>query len=226
MATQRVSICKFVPRDSCNLDAIVTFLLRESDDANRFVFNEQNDSYISGCYLVQQTRNEVSYNVQENRFETVITNRLVVVKFEINLPNSILTIWGNKNIAQRLITLISQACNNQVVIDSYQVDFKKMLNRILSMGDITLSKMKLENVMIDSGINASCNVSLLNLDNAGALVKKYSDNISQISLILGDRFGDNAVSMTLFSSGSIVIYKDRDSISNEVIAQIQNIVVE
>ena len=205
MATQRVSFCKFIPRTSCDLDTIVSYLMQESDDTNRFVFNEQGNNYISGCYLVQQVRNEVSYNVQENRFETVITNKLAVVKFEIDLPNSVLTIWGNKNIAQRLITLISQACNNQVVIENYEVDFKRMLATISSMDEVTLSKMKLENVMIDSGISASCNVVLLNLDGAKALVKKYSENISQLSIILGDRLSENSVSLTLFSSGSIVI---------------------
>ena len=225
MATQRVSFCKFIPNVSCDLDLIVSRLLGNCDEANRFVFGEQGKQYISGCYLVQQSRNEMTYNVQENRFETITTSRLAVVKFEMDLPNSTLTIWGNKSIAQKLITALSQACDNQVIIDSYQVDFKRMLGRISKLEDAILSKMKLENVLIDSGIAASCNVSLINLDNARDLVKKYSDNVSQLSIILGDRFGDNSVSLTLFSSGSIVIYKDRDSISDEIISKIQEIAI-
>lgn len=225
MATQRVSFCKFIPNGSCDLDLIVSRLQENCDDTNRFVFNEQGAQYISGCYLAQQARNEMIYNIEENRFETIITNKLAVAKFEIDLPKSTLIIWGNKSIAQKLITLLSQACNYKVIIESYQGDFKRMLEKISKLEDATFSKMKLENVLIDSGITASCNVSLINLDNAKDLVKKYSENVSQLSLILGDRFGDNSVSLTIFSSGSIVIYKDRDSIPNEIIAEIQEIAI-
>ena len=171
-----------------------------------FLVSKENNTYLDVTL----------YNSQETR---------AVVKFEIDLPNSTLTIWGNKSIAQKLITALSQACDNQVIIDSYQVDFKRMLGRISKLEDAILSKMKLENVLIDSGIAASCNVSLINLDNARDLVKKYSDNVSQLSIILGDPFGDNSVSLTLFSSGSIVIYKDRDSISDEIISKIQEIAI-
>jgi len=226
MATQRVFFCKFAPIGPCDLDSIVSRLLEKCDETNRFVFNEQADQYISGCYLVQQTRNEMTYIAQENRFESIVTNKFVIAKFEVDLQKSVLTIWGNKSIAQKLITLLSQACDNQVIIDIHQIDFKRTLQKVVKLEDASFSKMKLENVLIDQGITASCNIALIHLDNAKDLVKKYSDNISQLSLLLGDRFGDNFVSLTLFSSGSIVIYKDRDSISDEIIAKIQDIAIE
>ncbi|WP_286335564.1 hypothetical protein [Bacteroides caecimuris] len=226
MATQRVSFCKFVPIGACDLDSVVLRLLEKSDEANRFVFNEQANQYISGCYLVQQTRNEITYNAQENRFESITTSKLVVAKFEVDLQKSALIIWGNRNIAQKLITLLSQACNNQVIIDVYQANFKRILQKLVKLEDITFSKMKLENVVIDHGITASCNISLVHLDDAKELVKKYSENISQLSLFIGNRLEENSVSLTLFSSGSIVIYKDRDSISDEIVAEIQHIAIE
>ncbi len=178
--------------------------------------------YVSLCKPTQ-TRNEVSYNITENRFETVVTSRLAVVKFDIDLLKSVLTVWGNRSIAQRLVTLISQASKNQIIIEDYVVDFPKMVSRISDMDMLILSKMKLENVMIDSGISASCNVSLVNIEGANSLVKKYCDNISQLSIILGDRLSDSSVSLTFFSSGSIVVYKDRDNIPEEILTQIQEI---
>lgn len=223
MATQKVSYFKFVPRISCDLNLVASSLLKENSDQNYFVINEQNDSYLAGCYLIHQARNEVRYNLQENKFETVKTSRLAIVRFEIDLCQSILTIWGNKSVAQRLITLLSIACSNQVIIENYQVEFQKIVKRISMLDSITFSKMKLENVMIDSGISASCIVPLLHVDHPKSLVKKYAENISQISLILGNSLSENAVSLSLFSTGSIVIYKDRDDLTEEVAVQIQEI---
>lgn len=225
MAMQRISFYKFVLPDPYDLNLIVSRLLENSDEKSHFVFNEQGIQYLSGCYLVQQTRTEITYNMQENKFETLSSNKLVIVKFDIDISKSVLTIWGNKSVAQRLITLITQVCDNRVIIDIYHVDFKQMLMKISKLENVTFSKMKLENVLIDLGIIASCNVPLQNLNNAKGLIMKYSENVSQLSLTLGKSFENNSVQLTFFSSGSIVIYKDRDSIPDEIITEIQEIAI-
>lgn len=226
MATQRVSFCRFMLKKSFDPDIMVSNLLKSNEPSDYFVINEQGERYISGYYLVEQPRNETKYNIEANRFETVTTTRLTIIRFEIDVPNNILIIWGNRNCAQRLITLISQACNNDVVIDFYEIDFKNLIKRITIIPDITISKMKLENIVIDLGIVANCNVNMLNQDNPNELIKKYYNNISQISVIMGNRYSsDESVSLTVFSSGTIVVYKDRDSISEETVTAIQKIVI-
>ena len=56
-------------------------------------------------------------------------------------------------------------------------------------------------------------MKLEDLPNARQLVKKYIQTISQISFIIGKEL--NPVSVTFYSSGSVVIYKDRDDIDDE-----------
>ena len=73
--------------------------------------------------------------------------------------------------------------------------------------------MRLTGIVIDQGIIANCSVSLKEQDNPQELVKKYLDRISQISVSIGQN--EQAVSMTLYSSGAVVVYKDRDEMTDE-----------
>lgn len=114
--------------------------------------------------------------------------------------------------------MLEQASCNMLVIDYNRTDFKTMLNRLMKDSLVLFSKMKIVDIIIDDGIIANCSVSLSNYSNVTELINKYMDSISQITVLLGqDMYG---VSMTLFSSGSVVVYKDRDDIDSEVMNSI------
>ena len=134
------------------------------------------------------------------------------------LLNNTLFLWGNKKAAALFITMLEQASHNSLIIDYNETDFKAMLKRLMKDSAVTFSKMKIVDIVIDNGIVANCSVNLINHDNATALVNKYMDSIAQISVLIGKEM--QGVSITLYSSGSVVVFKDRDDIDDEVMNSI------
>lgn len=134
------------------------------------------------------------------------------------LLNNTLFLWGNKKAAALFITMLEQASHNSLIIDYNETDFKAMLKRLMKDSTVTFSKMKIVDIVIDNGIVANCSVNLINHDNATELVNKYIDSIAQISVLIGKEM--QGVSITLSSSGSVVVFKDRDDIDDEVMNSI------
>lgn len=227
MAAQRLNIYAVRPLEGFSLNEAISNLISANTPNSYCIINEQNDTYIGGCYLLEKFKHETSYNMDSMQFETTIVKRLIVVKFDLNIQAGLLMIWGSKTASVSLVTTIGQAANNRIIIDTKTIEFKKAMNIVLDGKHILLSRMKINNIVIDDGIVVSCSVNLTDLDDARGTASKYLDNISQITMILGkeSKYDDGFnVTVTLYNSGSLVIYSDRDEITNEILEDIYKII--
>ena len=118
-------------------------------------------------------------------------------------------------------TAIEQASNNTAIIENNKRDYKTTILNLIPE-TILFTRMKIIDVPIDQGIIANCSVYLSNQENATALGKKYIDRISQISIQFGSE--NNITSLTLYSTGSIIVYRDRDDIPSDVIDAINALI--
>ena len=82
--------------------------------------------------------------------------------------------------------------------------------------------MKLHDILIEDGIVANCSVALEGRDNIAHLIKKYMDKIVTITLQIVS--SESVTSIMLYSSGAMVIFKDRENIPDQVIDRISSIV--
>jgi hypothetical protein len=82
--------------------------------------------------------------------------------------------------------------------------------------------MKLHDVLIEDGIVAYCSVALEGRDNIAQLIKKYMDKIVTVTLQIV--CGESLTSVMLYSSGAMVIFKDRENVPDQVIDRISSIV--
>ena len=93
-----------------------------------------------------------------------------------------------------------------------------MLKSLINDHSVSFSKMKITDIIIDNGIVANCSINLLNFENAIELIQKYIESIAQITVTFAKE--SQPVSITLYSSGSVVVFKDRDDIDDEVMNSI------
>ncbi|WP_418755479.1 hypothetical protein [Eubacterium ventriosum] len=218
MATQKLSTYYIRLNNNFSWNDIIEKIIFANTEKSYCKINEQSDNYIGGCYIYESLQNQTIYNIIKNEFETIKTTKQNIVKFDMFLLNGILLLWGSKKASTFFLTMLEQASCNMLVIDYNRTDFKTMLKRLMKDSLVLFSKMKIVDIIIDDGIIANCSVSLSNYSNVTELINKYMDSISQITVLLGqDMYG---VSMTLFSSGSVVVYKDRDDIDSEVMNSI------
>ena len=213
MSSQKLSVYTIKIGKGITWNAVIKELLIRSNEQERCIISEQSDVYIGGCYLLETIHNQTQYNIDDNRFELVPIKRLNIMKFDVFLANDTLLLWGGKKVASAFLTALDTASKNQLIIDYKDSDFKRMVKYLLNTPEVTFVRMKIVDIVIDQGILANCTVSLKGLDNSRSLVEKYLDNISQMSILVGK--DELAVSLTIYASGAVVVYRDRDEMPDE-----------
>ena len=218
MASQKLSTYTIQLKGDSSWNDIFDTVLSLNSEQSYCIINEQGDSYIGGCYIFESIHNQTIYNIAENKFETITVPKQNIVKFDLFIRNNTICLWGNKKAAALFITAIEQAAHNELIIDYNQTDFKLMLNRLINDHSVSFSKMKITDIIIDNGIVANCSVNLTNCENTIDLIQKYIESIAQITVTFTKE--SQPVSITLYSSGSVVVFKDRDDIDDEVMNSI------
>lgn len=222
MASSKLSIFKVKLQGDMSWDSIISTVLQMNSKDLHCVINEQNSNYIGGYYFISIAQNQSIYNFEDSKFETITINKQNIVKFDIFILSGKMLLWGNKRSSDILITTFMQAACNQLIVDSNKFEYLQLLNNLLNMKDIRFSKMKITDVVIDEGIVANCSVCLSSLDNPQGMIQKYKNCISQLTILIEKSI--NPISLTLYSSGAVVISKDRDDIDDEAL-EIINIIV-
>lgn len=216
MATQKLSFCKFKPLQPINLEEYAARLLHASNEEEKFVINDCTDIWLDGYYVIECVKNETRYNFLETRVETIPVTVTSVAKFSIDLKNNLMDIWGSKNIALRLMSALSISMHNEVIIESITTDINEAIRLALLESNTTVTRVRIEDIIIDNGIVANCSVNLSGQENYSDLLKKYLKNITQVTLAIYDNEPENRIAFTIYSSGAVVIYKDKDDIEDSV----------
>ena len=215
MASSKLSILKAKLQGNISWDSIISNILQASSEDVHCVINEQSKDYIGGYYLIFTIQNQTIFNLEENKFETIPVKKQNVVKFDIFIVSEKMLLWGNKKSADLFLTYLMQASNNQLVVDNNKVEFKHMVSNLLTIKGLKFSRMRITDVVIDDGIVANCSVALSSLDEPRYIVQKYINFISQLTIVIEK--GNSPVSLTLYSSGAVVLSKDRDDIDDEAL---------
>ena len=213
MASNRLSAFKIKLQGDLSWDSIIENVLQMDSEDLHCVISEQSKDYIGGYYLISVVQNQKIYNFEDSKFETISIKKQNIVKFDIFILSGKMLLWGNKRSSDILITTFVQASHNQLIVDNNKAEYIK---------DIRFSRMRITDVLIDEGIVANCSVCLSSLDSPRRMVQKYKNCISQLTILIEK--GANPISLTLYSSGSFVISKDRDDIDDETLECINAIV--
>ena len=140
-----------------------------------------------------------------------------VAEFGIDVAGKKLFIFGNKQIAQRIVTLIGIISQYSYSITEHIIDMEKIVNRVCQNENTELLKIKLSDIIIEHGLLVNCDVNLINQDNPEGIVLRYIDNIIVISF----KLGEINTNLTVYKTGKISINKmvndDREEIVQKVI---------
>lgn len=220
--SSRLSILRSYLKDDMSWNSVFENLTLLDSEDFRCIINEQNEKYICGYYVAFSMQHQTSYNLEENKFETIEIKKQNIVKFDISVDTKRVLLWGNKRAADIFLTSLSQAANNKIVLENFEINFKNAIKKMKTTPNVHFSKTRISNVIIDEGIVANCSVNLAILENPYNILGKYIDYITQITAVVGEEY--NQVSITLYPSGSVVVSKERDSIDDNVINTLVEIV--
>lgn len=223
MATQSIYFSKFKLLNDCSVDEIVELLNNNVDMSERFVINDYSSDYIDGIYIMSYLSKESIFNVDRMIYENVEVNRNIAIDFSINISRDIIEVWGNKSNAQKLLVRLALLFNNKVITDSINIKIPDVVKR-LKKYRLIIGKVKIEDVVLQDNLIASCVFNLTNHEKPYDILNKYKEKLTQVSVILKEE-NDTSITVSIYSSGSILVYRNRENISESTLMIIKQICI-
>lgn len=196
------------------------FVQGKEDDTQGIIVHEYDEYFLKATFWKRKLRREYRYNIQTQEFEPMEEEIVSVSDFGMQIGGNKLVIFGNRLMAQRIITLISFFSKNAYTITEYIIDIKNIVKKICMMSEIELLKMKLIDITIDKKIIVDCNVNLAIQDSPEEVVLKYADNIIEVSFRIMGLDGK----INMYKSGRFSLGKIQDEEKDELIQKIMEIV--
>lgn len=216
-----VIIYDFIPQKEYNLQKLVeAFESNLQDDTQGIIINEYNDNFLKATYWKRKIQRGYRFNLEKKDFDLVEEEIINITDFVIEIEDAKFLVFGNKQMAQRIITLISIVSENAYSITESIIDIGRLVKRICAEPQIALVKMRLTDITIEKGVMVNCSVNLAAQDNPQNLALKYVENIIVISF----RWGEVAANITVYKSGKISLSKVSEDEKDELLQNIIRIV--
>lgn len=224
MATNSLHLIRFETQEKISLEKLIELIFVDEDDEEKFILNEVYNCIIEGYFINYYNSKEIIFNIESNSLETVIVRKNSVIPFSIDTENNIIDIWGSKNNVIRIISKIGVLLNHKVILEYITINLEKVA---LNLNDesVKIGKIKIDNYALEKDIIAQCTFDLKNHSNSKEIVKRYSKDLVQLSLTIYKN-GEDLLTMIIYRSGSIVIYKSKDEISQESLDLIRKICIK
>ena len=190
------------------------------DDTQGIIVHECDEIFLKASYWRKRIRKENRYNFKTQEFDLVEDEIVDISEFGIQIKDRKLLIFGSKQMAQRIITLIGLLSKNSYSITEHIIDIGNISKKICIMPEIKLLKMKLIDITIDKEVLVDCNVNLMIQDRPETVVLKYADNIIQVSFKIEGVDGR----ISVYKSGRFSITKLPEGERDELIQKIIQIV--
>lgn len=191
-----------------------------NDDMQGIIIREYDDGFLKATYWKKKIRRESRYNIDRHEFEPYEEEIVNVADFVIQMEEEKLLIFGSKDMAQRIITIVGVASKNLFLISEFIINIEKLLHKISLEKQIELLKIKLIDIPIEKNILVSCNVNLSSQDEPDEIALKYVKNIMVVSF----KLKQIPVAVTVYRAGKISIGKVSEDEQDELVRIIMRIV--
>ncbi len=216
-----VIIYNFIQKDKYHLQKLADDLEnRFQDDTQGIIINEYSAKFLKATFWQKKMQKSYRFNLKKRDFDIIEEEIVSIADFGIEIEDKKLLIFGNKQMAQRIITLISVVSENAYLVTECVINIEKFVQRICKKSDVKLVKMRLADITIEKGVMVNCSVNLMAQDDPITLALKYARNI----VVIAFRLGEIAANITVYKSGKFSISKVDADEKDELIQSIIHIV--
>ena len=223
MASNSLYFFNFKTDKKYSTDEIVNRLL-DSDNDDRFIINDTTDTIVDGYYITYVNTKELIFEEESELLESKVLKKNIIIPFLIDISREILDIWGKRNYISKLLIQLNILFNHEINIDPININLRNVVKR-LDKSTIKIRTIKIDNYLLEKDIIANCIFDLKNHNNPCKVLKKYSENLVYITLsILNDL--EDFFTIMIYKSGSVVVYKYREELSQDDIDIIREICLD
>ena len=223
MASNSLYFFNFKTDKKYSTDEIVNRLL-DSDNDDRFIINDTTDTIVDGYYITYVNTKELIFDEESELLESKVLKKNIIIPFLIDISREILDIWGKRNYISKLLIQLNILFNHEINIDPININLRNVVKR-LDKSTIKIRTIKIDKYLLEKDIIANCIFDLKNHNNPCKVLKKYSENLVYITLsILNDL--EDFFTIMIYKSGSVVVYKYREELSQDDIDIIREICLD
>ena len=223
MASNSLYFFNFKTDKKYSTDEIVNRLL-DSDNDDRFIINDTTDTIVDGYYITYVNTKELIFDEESELLESKVLKKNIIIPFLIDISREIFDIWGKRNYISKLLIQLNILFNHEINIDPININLRNVVKR-LDKSTIKIRTIKIDNYLLEKDIIANCIFDLKNHNNPCKVLKKYSENLVYITLsILNDL--EDFFTIMIYKSGSVVVYKYREELSQDDIDIIREICLD
>ena len=190
------------------------------DGTQGIIINEYSEKFLKAMFWQKRTQKSHRFNPEKREFDIIEEEIVTVADFGVEIEDKKLLVFGNKQMAQKIITLIGIVSGNAYSITEFVINIEKLVQRICEKPDVKLIRMKLADITIEKGVMVNCSVSLFSQDDPISLTLKYVNNI----VVIAFKLGEISANITVYKSGKFSISKVGDDEKDELIQNIIHIV--
>ena len=223
MSAYNILIYKTKFLEKCSMADIVSRLEKLNITETKMIVENYDEEECEGIYVYSKIYKTKEYNIENNLFETITRKKYVVVEFHLDVKNNFLDIWGNDNKAQKVISALSLAFDNKIVIDPLLLRFSKLIDFLGKQENIFVRKVSARKVPFSEHLLVDCTFDLSNDLHPFDVIEKYKTYIQKINFKW--KVINMELKLVIYISGAVTIYKERYQISDEELKQIYSMMV-
>ena len=207
-------------KEYCLQKLVDDFENRFQDNAQGIVINEYSEKFLKATFWQKKMQRNYKFNPEKRDFDIIEEDIVTFADFGVEVEDKKLLVFGNKQMAQRIITLIGIVSENAYSITEFVFNIEKLVRKICEKPDVKLVKIKLVDIAIEKGVMVNCSVNLMAQDDPVTLTLKYVKSIVAIAF----RLGEISTNITVYKSGRFSLSKVDDNEKDELIQSIMQIV--
>lgn len=190
------------------------------DNTQGIVINEYSEKFLKATFWQKKMQRNYKFNPERRDFDIIEEEIVFFADFGVEVEDKKLLVFGNKQMAQRIITLIGIVSENAYSITEFVFNIEKLVRKICEKPNVKLVKIKLVDIAIEKGVMVNCSVNLMAQDDPVTLTLKYVKSIVAIAF----RLGEISANITVYKSGKFSLSKVDDNEKDELIQNIMQIV--
>ncbi len=192
-------------------------------ELTKMLVTDVKENGFEAVYVYTEVTKEKIFDFDKNEFIDVVLKKYHTIPFHFDFVNKTFDLWGNRKSSQYLITAISLALNNKIIIEPLIFKFEQAFEYLHGIDGIRVGRVRAKEIVIKDGLIADCVLNLSNDNDPFKLLNEYIDNIDNIIFELSCQEGK--VGITLYKSGAITIHKNREQINDNILKLIYDLMI-
>lgn len=175
---------------------------------------------LNGQYVLVQNVEETYYNPELRSFDSRTALKASIVYFDI--VGTQLEVWGNKANCNKLVFVLSNLLQN-LTIKAVEISLQELIDKLYNF-KVKVGRVCFEDFLFTDDIVGNFNVDLSSYGDAYAVLDKYRQKISRMTVTLP--CDNDSLKLCITTKGTVTVFRQRDQLDDDILDLLHNLLLD